>query len=153
MAKANPMKRVYFILFVPIALMWVSCEKPDVSISDIPEIELLNAGPLIVEAFKDSVVFEIKYTDGNGDLGTNDDTQRNVFVTDSRIDVTHEFRVQQLAPDGANIAITGTFFIHLPNTLLTGGNTEEKVKFSIYVVDEAGNESNTVESPEITVLP
>ena len=122
-------------------------------ISDVPEIELLSTGPLTATAFKDSIVFEIEYTDGNGDLGTNDDTQRNVFVTDNRIDVTHEFRVQQLAPDGANIAITGTFFIYLPNTLLTGGNTEEKVKFSIYVVDQAGNESNTVESPEIRVLP
>ena len=147
------MKRFLLILIsLGTGLFW-SCERPDVNISDVPEIEILSAGPLEVRAFRDSIVFEIGYTDGNGDLGTNDDTQRNVFVTDNRIDVTHEFRVQQLAPDGANIAITDTFLITLPNTLLTGGNTEEKVKFSIYVVDQAGNESNTVESPEIKVLP
>ena len=147
------MKVAFFVITILICLLSVGCERQNIPISNVPEIEIINAGPLIVTAFKDSIVFEIKYTDGDGDLGTNDDTQRNVFVRDSRINVTHEFRVQQLAPDGANIAITGTFFLTLPNTLLTGGNTEEKVTFAIYVIDQAGNESNTVESPEITVMP
>lgn len=117
-----------------------------------PEITLLETSTTEVRAFQDPIIFKIEYTDGDGDLGTNDDTQRNVFVSDSRVNTTQSFRLQQLAPDGAEIAITGTFSLEMPFTILTDSVESETVQFSIYVVDQAGHASNVVESGEIKVL-
>ena len=143
------MKRYVFLL---LSLSLLACESEGVVFSPVPEIELLSVSATQVQAQKDSIVFEIEYTDGDGDLGTNDDQIRNLFITDQRINLVHEFRVQQLAPDGADIPITGSLSIVLPNTLITDSSNQQSVTFTLYVVDRAGNESNVVESPEIIVV-
>lgn len=142
------MKTRYIFL---LTLFFFSCEGETPGFSDVPEIELISITPAIVTAQQDSIVFELSYKDGDGDLGTNDDAQRNVFITDERIDLTHEFRLKRLAPEGSEIAIQGSFKVFLENTLLTGTGTEENVSFKIYVVDRAGNESNEITTPEIVV--
>lgn len=143
-----------FPAFALLSVMLFSCSHVDEidPPSEIPEIQLISVSPVNVKAHQQEIVFKLEYTDGDGDLGSNNDTDRNVFVRDNRIDVTHEFRLKQLAPDGAQIPITGIFDIVLPNTIITDGSAEEKVVFSIYVVDRAGNESNIVDTPEITVI-
>lgn len=120
--------------------------------SEIPEIKLINISATQVRAHQEEIVFEIEYTDGDGDLGSNDDQDRNVFVIDNRIGVEHKFRLKQLAPDGAVIPITGTFDIVLPNTIITDSTAMQTVIFSIYVLDRAGNQSNMIDTPEITVV-
>ena len=142
--------RLGLSVFVLVAMSCTHKEKIEPP-SVIPEIKLITTSPGQVKAFEDEIRFVIEYTDGDGDLGTNDDKVRNVFVKDNRVDVIHEFRLQQLAPDNATIAITGTFEIKLPNTIIVGSSAPETVTFSISVVDRAGNESNEVTSPEITV--
>jgi hypothetical protein len=134
-------------------LLLIACGQEDLpGIDPIPQIELLETAPLAVVEYQDSIVFVVKYTDGDGDLGSNDDSERNVFLADSRVAVTHTFRLQQLAPGGAGVPITGTFRLTLPATILTDPtSSEERVRFLLSVVDQAGNESNAVESPEIVV--
>lgn len=127
-------------------------EDPADLLSATPEIELVSIGPAEVVAFRDSIVFQVRYTDGDGDLGSNEAAARNLFITDNRIDVVHELRIQQLAPDGAEIAIAGTFQAVLPQTIITDGSTRQAVNFTIYVRDRAGHESNRVTSPDIFVV-
>jgi len=134
-----------------LSFMLSSCKGESITISAIPEIELLDVSPIAVQAFKDSIVFRIQYTDGDGDLGTNDDSERNVFLQDDRIAATHSFRLQQIAPDGADIAVRGTFSLSLPNTIITDGSAQQEASFTLFVVDQAGNESNRVSSPVILV--
>ncbi|MDP5171603.1 MAG: hypothetical protein NWR72_15260 [Bacteroidia bacterium] len=134
---------------LPLLLLFVSCKGPE-PISDIPEIELISVSPTSVKAFEDEIVFTVSYTDGDGDLGTNDDTERNVFIKDERLDVTHEFRLKQLAP--ADVAITGIFDVTLPSTILVDSSaTMETVTFVLYVTDRAGNKSNEVMTDPIEV--
>ncbi|MEL7530990.1 MAG: hypothetical protein AAFN10_06770 [Bacteroidota bacterium] len=132
-------------------LLLSSCKGDALIVPAVPEIELLDVSPIAVQAFKDSIVFRIQYTDGDGDLGTNDDTERNVFLQDDRIAATHSFRLQQIAPDGADIAVRGTFSLTLPNTIITDGSDQQEASFTLYIVDQAGNESNRVTSPIILV--
>lgn len=144
--------RVWLLLVMAGCLMG-AC-KPDDTPTGIaiePSISLLETNKTTVQAFVEPLVFKIEYTDGDGDLGTNDDTQRNVFVEDSRIGTTQSFRLQQLAPDGATIPITGTFSLELPFTILTDSVETETARFSMYVVDQAGHASNVVESEAITI--
>lgn len=120
-------------------------------ISEVPEISFESVAPSVVTEYQDSLVFTISYRDGDGDLGENNTDNDNVFVQDSRNQVTYGFRLQQLAPDNATIAIQGNMNVTLPNTAIVNGGTSESVSYTIWVVDRAGNESNKVTSSTVTV--
>lgn len=139
-------------------MLLFSCkdEETITEIEDTPFIELKSISKSTVKAFEDSIVFEIFYRDGNGDLGENNDGIENLFLIDSRNQIIYPYRIPQLAPDleeNETIAIQGTLNIVLKNTtLLDESLTEEKTTYSIYMLDRAGNKSNTVVSEEITIL-
>jgi hypothetical protein len=65
--------------------------------------------------------------------------------------VSYGFRIQQLAPDNAEISIQGNINVTLPNTAIVDGGTSESITYTIWVVDRAGNESNKVSSNTVTV--
>jgi hypothetical protein len=143
------MSKVWIYLAL-IALGASGCAK-DEAISEIPEIEFVSATPQTLVAYSDSLVVTISYRDGNGDLGENDTDENNLFLQDSRNGVTYGFRVRQLAPDDAVIAIDGNLNIKLPNVPIIGEGNSESLTYSIWVIDRAGNESNRVQSSSITV--
>ncbi|MBL4587084.1 MAG: hypothetical protein JKX84_08535 [Flavobacteriales bacterium] len=120
-------------------------------ISEIPEISFESVVPNVVTEYQDSLYFTISYRDGDGDLGQNNTDDNNLFIQDSRNDVTYGFRLRQLAPDNSNIAIQGNMNVTLPNTAIVNGGTSESVSYTIWVVDRAGNESNRVSSSTVTV--
>jgi hypothetical protein len=57
-----------------------------------------------------------------------------------------------LAPDNANVKITGVLTVELKNTAITDNSTLQKTTYSIYIKDRAGNISNTIITPEVTVI-
>ncbi len=132
-------------------LFIASCKKDDEGISNTPEIEFVSVTPSNVVEYQDSLVFRISYRDGDGDLGENGNGVDNFFLTDSRNSVTYKFRIQQLAPDDANIAIQGELDVVLQSAAVLNGQASETVTYSIHIVDRAGNQSNTVTSPVVTV--
>ena len=149
------MKSFPVILFVSCGIFFsLSCKKDTTeTFSDTPSITLDGVSPQQVKAYQDSLVFTVSYTDGNGDLGENDPDVSNLFLTDNRINVTHAFRIPQLAPDGADIPIEGTLSVVLKGIILTDTTqAQETVNFSVYVKDRAGNSSNTVSSGNVTVV-
>ena len=134
-----------------ITLTWSGCTKEIDPLDLVPSIELVSVAPTQVLEYQDSIVFTISYKDGDGDLGENDPDVKNVFVTDLRNDVTYRYRLQQLAPNNANIPIQGQFIIVLPHTAIIGSSHTETVKYRIYVTDRSGNTSNTVTTGDINV--
>jgi hypothetical protein len=120
-------------------------------ISEVPEIAFESVVPNVVTEYQDSLYFTVSYRDGNGDLGQNNTDNNNLFIEDSRNQVTYGFRIQQLAPNNADIAIQGNLNVTLPNTAIINGGASESVSYSIWVVDRAGNESNRVSSSTVTV--
>ncbi|MCI5055185.1 MAG: hypothetical protein MRY83_03700, partial [Flavobacteriales bacterium] len=85
-----------------------------------------------------------------GDLGENTADVENVFITDKRNEVTYKYRIQQLGPNESAI-ISGNLHLVVKNTALTGSGSSEQLQYDIYVVDRAGNQSNTITTSEITV--
>jgi hypothetical protein len=120
-------------------------------ISEVPEIAFQSVVPNVVTEYQDSLYFTVSYRDGNGDLGENNTDNNNLFIEDSRNQVTYGFRIQQLAPNNSDIAIQGNLNVTLPNTAIINGGASESVSYSIWVVDRAGNESNRVSSSTVTV--
>ncbi len=148
----------YITLFIGFSLILTSCKKgaegnePLPVISNTPAIELVATSSTNITQF-DDVVFTVKYTDGNGDLGETDPDTYSIFVTDKRdVSIVHKFHLQPLAPLDKSLTIQGTLRINIENViLLDQSNTTENASFSIYITDRAGNKSNTLNSPTIRV--
>lgn len=141
------------ILFVASISLNSGCKKDDDPFADkAPSIDLLSLTPQVVVEFEDSLVFNIKYRDNDGDLGENDPNVKNLFITDNRIGIVYDYRIQQLAPSGSSIAIEGTLQVVLNSVARTDTSlAQESATFSVYVKDRAGNKSNTVTSGAITI--
>jgi len=145
------MRNTCYIFLMLVLSVVVGCKDPAEKIfSPVPEIELISVNPTQVVSFRDSIVFEVEYTDGDGDLGSM--TEDNFFIEDDRIQVTHGFRVQEIVPNGERVPITGSLRITLPNTLITDGSSSQQVTFTLHMIDQAGNESNRVSTPPVTVI-
>lgn len=139
-----------FTLFSAIALL-SSCSSDDEGVSVIPAIEFVSVSSSSVTAFSQPLTFTISYRDGDGDLGENDPDVKNCYITDSRNSVTYEFRIPELAPQGASIIIDGILNIDLQSVGISDGVDSETVTFDIYLTDRAGNVSNTVTSSSVSV--
>ena len=148
------------VLFSAILLLVFSCKKatnpandqPNEPVSDTPVIELLKFAPTTVTQFKDSILFTVKYLDGDGDLGYKNADSASLFLTDNRASLTETYHIPPLAPEGKEIAIEGNLIIKLDRTaLLDTSNTQETTTYSIKLKDRAGNWSNTITTGSITI--
>tara|TARA_B110000211_G_C13701618_1_gene387751 strand:- start:96 stop:536 length:441 start_codon:yes stop_codon:yes gene_type:complete len=133
------------------ALVLSSCSKEEVVLV-APVIEFVSLTPASVTELVDELTLKIKYSDPDGDLGENSPDVTNLFITDSRTSVKYAFRVQQLAPDNAGIAIEGSLSVNIDALLISDGSTSETGTFSILIKDRAGNESNTITSSAFTIV-
>ena len=135
------------------ALLLPACKKKDdIDLKDpIPQVLSVTVSPGTVRAFQDSVVFLVQYRDGDGDLGENTPSAKNLFLVDNRIGITETYRIQELAPDGANVPITGTLRVILPSTGTTNGASSQSATFTVYLRDRAGHESNRFVTSAITI--
>lgn len=117
-----------------------------------PQISLLEQSATTLKAFEDKLVITISYEDGDGDLGNPDPDINSIFVKDARLEKADEYYLSPLAPEDARISISGTLQLELSTTFVLGNGTEEKTRFSIHFVDRSGNQSNTLETDEITII-
>jgi len=145
------MMKKLFVLFSFIVVI-SSCKKDEtLEISTTPAIEFVSITPSSAIEYQDKITITIFYKDGDGDLGENSPDVKNLFLTDTRNNVTYQYRVSQLAPSGQAIAIQGTLTVELKNTAITDGTTSQAVSFSLYLKDRSGNTSNSITTSAITV--
>jgi len=128
-----------------------SCKKEEAPFSTTPEIAFNSVKPLTAQAFKDSITFEFKYKDGDGDLGENSAVAENLFLTDNRINLVYKFRIKQLSPSGKATAIHGSLSVVLPNTTITHGSNVQNATFSLYVINRARKKSNVITSGPVAI--
>ncbi len=116
---------------------------------------------------EESLVISIDFEDGDGDLGDlPDDTLDNFFLVDSRTGFVDRFNIPSITPDGSVRSISGIVDITIPSEcclpINPGGipcsvidteyNPTDEVIFDVYVIDRAGNQSNIVQTPPITII-
>ncbi len=146
------MKKI-FLLVILFTIVLFSCKKDkQIEISTTPELAFLSISPSAAIEYQDKITIAISYKDGDGDLGENTPDVKNLFLTDSRNNVTYQYRISQLAPSGQAIAIEGNLIIELKNTAITNGSTSQSVSYTIYTKDRAGHVSNTISTSAITVI-
>ena len=149
----NKFKKYLTLFYLPTILVCACTKVSDEPFYDLtPKIELIEVGNETVVQFTDSISLTISYEDGDGDLGNADPDINSIFVKDSRLEIADEYYLGPLAPAGEKISINGTLKLNLSPTFLLGNGSEEKMVLTIYVLDRAGNKSNTIETQAITIL-
>jgi hypothetical protein len=154
----NRIKENHLFLLLLLMLFLFSCGKKNDGmnppISAVPEIELLHLSSQTIHALQDSIVFAIKYTDGDGDLGDYDADTLSLWITDNRFPLTEKFHIIPLAPAGTNIVITGELDVTMDHVILKDQTAaSETATFTIKLKDRARNWSNEVTSSTVTILP
>ena len=153
----------YLLFFGITGIVIFSCVKKT-SYSSIPAIEYKN----FIVFPGDSADIQIKFTDGDGDIGVGEtDSTRTFWVTYYYKDtVTQKYRAYTPCLNGCDTLRTG-YIIKSPADSYKGkpisGDVSvrlqqlrhskkiKNVKYVIYLFDEAGNKSNIITSPEIIV--
>ncbi len=133
-----------------VALSACKKEKVDLMPKE-PSIELISVGPSHVVEFQTPVVLRFSYKDGDGDLGRTDPDDHSLWVKDSRLEVADGYHIIPLAPPDHEIAIQGELEVELTPLFLLGNSDQEVMTYTFYVMDRAGNKSNTITTPAITV--
>ena len=147
-----------------LALLFASCGD-DLSVSPIPQIEFLGLskdtmiqGPIS----GDTVEIAISFTDGDGDLNNdNHDIGASIFVKDLRTNELHQkYFLPNIPSKGA---VSGEIFIKLLTTCCIFpdnippcdspiGFPTNDLDLEIALIDAAGNRSNLIKTPTITLL-
>ena len=140
------------LLLIALSMTYIGCNSLTGNIPTAPYIELISVSPTEATAFRDSIEFTLFYRDGNGDLGENSPEAENLWIQDSRNQVTYQYRIPALAPEKANVAIQGTLKIALESAPLIAGLETETVSYTIWLEDHSGQMSQKVKSPEIKLI-
>ena len=117
----------------------------------IPVISLVSMTPTTVHQYTDSVIIIIHYQDKDGDIGIPDADKNSLWIQDARLVNPDEYFISPLAPIDTEVSIEGEFRIKLKNTFKLGTAAQEITKFNIWLFDRAGNKSNILETPELTI--
>ncbi len=147
------------IFLLALVLLVVSCGKddPDELLTVVPMIELIKVIPESnqVQQYTDELTFTISYSDGDGDLGTEDPDVPSIELVDTRNPdvLKFDYHLSPRAPSGSELKITGELNVILNHTIIIDeNNNSETTTFKIRIKDRAGNWSNEVETGVITVM-
>lgn len=139
-----------FLLGIIVLLGIQSCKKEE-EIPPNPVIEFISASETDVISFENTITLTIAYDDQQGDIGEMDPDKKTIQVKDSRLDDADWYHIPPITPDGMQLHTQGQFDIVLPALFLLGNGSEETTSFNIQLQDQAGNWSNTITSPTITI--
>lgn len=158
----------YSTLFSLSLLLFITCTNPpDYPIEPVIEYIGLNKNTIhqgIAGNPLDTVNVTFSFTDGDGDLGSQDSI--NIFLTDSRSDFDEFFKIPLIPNQGTGNGITGELTVRLPNQIYfccTFPNTTnacfrnsefptDTVSYTIQIRDRAGNYSNKIQTEVITLI-
>jgi hypothetical protein len=160
------MYRIFLLLSL---FVWVtSCVTPP----DYPEEPTLSFVGFSKNGMRqgvfaeDSVIMTLSFTDGNGDFGTpGTGIDKNIFITDKRTgEIFREFKAPFVPVEGTANGISGTISVKLYTTccifpVSTGippcetpaAFPSNELVLDVYIKDRAGNVSNLITTPAITL--
>lgn len=141
-------KNIGCILFI--CSLIFACKKEE-SRATAPTITLVSVQPTVVQEFTDSIVFVIAYDDTEGDIGYPNADTMSLWLKDARLNTADAYFIPPLAPLDQEIHISGELNIVLANTFRLGTGPQEQTSFEIWMKDRAGNLSNRLETPIITI--
>lgn len=142
--------------------LFAACQKSGKN-SPYPQISFKYLTPDSVKAglFSDTAYFAFDFYDGDGDIGTSD-RSTTIYMIDSRDSSLRRYPFPYLSDPEAHdpnkgtegsclVILQGATLIPRPDSLHT--NFGDTVRFSTYIIDDAGNESNRFTTPNLYIRP
>jgi hypothetical protein len=139
----------YTLLFIGF-LSFQACSK-DSTVNNVPVIKFLDVNSTEIKEFKDSLIIRFEYIDEDGDIGENDPDINPLLIKDRRLSEADFYFVKPLSPPNSGIKIQGVISVQIKNTFLLGTGNSEITQFDIKLRDRAGNWSNNISTPQITI--
>lgn len=139
----------------------------DPGFSDVPEITFLSFSKTEMNQNSlntDSLFLTFSFKDGDGDLGVEGSVSETIIVKDNRTGETFDrFKLPEIPPVGAQNGIEGEITLKVfttccifpdstPPCLAPPDFPTNDLNFDIYMVDAAGNMSNTITTDFITLF-
>jgi hypothetical protein len=164
-------KLPYIIIFSILSILMLdSCKKTNIYPEE-PVIEFKSFEKISNETGIDQEGYlTISFTDGNGDIGLEDEDtlppfnkgseyyynfyifyleKQNGEFVEADIPIDFHSRIPYVEPDLAQRGIKGEIEVKLFINNMT--STFDTIKFRTYIYDRALNKSNTIETPEIII--
>lgn len=133
-------------------MLTLGCKETTISSGNpVPRIALVKIEPVIVKEFSDSLKITFSYEDGDGDLGFENADINSLEIHDERLQKPDYYYIPPLAPIGSSVNIKGRLTMKVKNIFLLGSGSAEITRFTLRIKDRAGNNSNPVTTPEITI--
>lgn len=144
--------QTYLLLLPLLVVFFGACDDTPVFPIE-PKVEFLDIQPRTVRHFQDSIVVKLRFQDGDGNLGAENEGDINLRLVDDRYhrgiltkeQATNGFSLPNLTPDARNPAIQGEISVTIPLTINTGVNTEEDVRYQIILEDRDGNVAGPID--------
>ena len=137
-------------------LVIASCvQPPEYPLEPIIVFESISSTSLN-EIGEDTVYLSLTFTDGDGNLGSGNaedpdaDTVKNVIVEDTRQPgFPILYHIDEVVPRSNVQAISGRIDLRFdPGFFICFGSEEaDTLRMTVRVIDRAGNESNTIQTP------
>lgn len=140
-----------FGAIIILATIAPACKKKGPPFPVEPEIRIISVEPTTVKEFVDQLVVVLEYQDGDGDLGFEHPDSLSLRVLDNRLTAPDWYHVPPRAPLGEDLPIQGTLEFQINSTFILGSAQQETTTFTIQIKDRAGNWSNEVTTPTITI--
>lgn len=118
----------------------------------VPVIRFISLSKDTIHQFADSMSLTFSYEDGDGDLGFENADINSLEVKDSRLQNPDFYYVKPLAPIGSKVSIKGQLSLRIKNLFLIGSGGVEQTTLQLRLKDRAGNWSNIVITPTISIL-
>ena len=126
--------------------------------SSTPAITYKSVSPKVAVEAHDTVLINLSFIDGDGDLGPTSpqDTTANVFVVDKRSGNSHlpfTYRLPNITPAGNNKAIKGDIELRLALPFRRINHPLDTARYTIQIADRAGHRSNVITTDEVIIRP
>ena len=149
------MRLGYIIIILLTLVITYSCNK-ETKYSNIPKIKFLSLSHSVVKAGSDTdIVIRFDFEDGDGNIGFG---TKNLILSDSRYNDTIPYEIpvieERYSPENglkgiiqvsysAAFLFTRTDSVHLESDTL---------RWNIYMKDQAGNVSNTIQTSDLILV-
>lgn len=143
-------KTAISILTLAALFFAVSCKKKSED-PEAPTIGFVSVSATEVVQYDNELKIVINYEDFQGDLGNSNPDVYGLSVKDARLAVADWYHVPPMTPDDKELHIKGNYTITLRPMFLMGNGANETTKLTIQMTDKAGNKSNVIETPQITI--
>jgi len=136
----------FIALVLTLTVLLISCEREAnlLPLPIEPTISIASVSTDTIVQFQENLIIELKYEDGDGDLGNEDTDINSLFIKDARLPEPDAYYVAPLAPKGDNISISGKLKVTLSSPFILGNGEQETTYFEMWMVDRKGHKSNVV---------